>query len=90
MDQTNSSEIEILKKNQLILKYPFDVLKFIQNLEIQTSLDSSFYIQHTIKKRNGSVRILNEPKQNLKLVQKKLLDLIDFFIEKKKFILNEI
>jgi RNA-directed DNA polymerase len=84
MDQTNSSEIEILKKNQLILKYPFDVLKFIQNLEIQTSLDSSFYIQHTIKKRNGSVRILNEPKQNLKLVQKKLLDLIDFFIEKRK------
>ena len=83
LEQTNAqqyiSQVEQLKENQLVLMFPFDVLKLINKLDITTSLDETYYIQHQIQKRNGSVRVLNEPKPNLKLVQKKLLDFIDYF-----------
>ena len=74
LEQTNAqqyiSQVEQLKENQLVLMFPFDVLKLINKLDITTSLDETYYIQHQIQKRNGSVRVLNEPKPNLKLVQK--------------------
>ena len=77
--QNTLSQVEQLKEDQLVLMFPYEVLKLINKLDITTSLDESYYVQHQIKKRNGSVRLLNEPKPNLKLVQSKLLDIINYF-----------
>ena len=80
--QNTLSKVEQLKEDQLVLRFPYEVLKLINQLDITTSLDASYYVQYQIKKRNGSVRLLNEPKPNLKLIQTKLLDLIDYFAGK--------
>ena len=81
--QYTLTEVAQLKEDQLVLRFPYEVLHLIYHLEISTSLDTSYYVQYQIKKRNGSVRVLNEPKPNLKLIQTKLLDLIDYFAGKK-------
>ena len=80
--QNTLSKVEQLKEDQLVLSFPYEVLKLINQLDITTSLDASYYVHYQIKKRNGSVRLLNEPKPNLKLIQTKLLDLIDYFAGK--------
>lgn len=54
----------------------FNALCLVHQLEIDGPLTEEFYTKHTIKKQNGKLRILHEPKPVLKEVQGQLLQFI--------------
>ena len=77
--QFENLSIDILKQNGLKLNYPYDVLRIIHNINVDNFLDESYYNKIEIKKQNGKIRVLHEPKPNLKVIQRKLLEHINFF-----------
>ena len=67
---------EILSSDSIPNLPTFNALCLIHQLEIDEPLSDEFYTKHTIKKQNGKLRILHEPKPVLKEVQSQLLKLI--------------
>jgi RNA-directed DNA polymerase len=75
MDLVNQSlKAEFLKETENIPK--FNALKLIDELELPEKLDESTYFKHIIRKRDGSERILFEPKPILKETQRQILSLV--------------
>lgn len=83
--QFENLSIDILKQNGLKLNYPYDVLRIIHNINVDNFLDESYYNKIEIKKQNGKIRVLHEPKPNLKVIQRKLLEHINFFFTDKNY-----
>jgi RNA-directed DNA polymerase len=74
-----------MKISELKIKNPTEkTIDFLLNLEMDQNVDESFYNKLIILKRNKRKRIIHEPIESLKKVQRSLLNLIYDSVEYKR------
>ena len=78
LSQTSYEQLnlEVLSFDRIPNFPVFNALSLIHHLNIVEPLTEDFYTKYTVKKQNGKLRILHEPKPVLKEVQSQLLKFI--------------
>ena len=75
-DRKQITEEDIFKSNINLRRIKFNALKLLFELNLPDELDVNAYTKYTIPKKDGTSRVLFEPKPLLKEIQKQLLNLL--------------
>jgi hypothetical protein len=75
-DRKQITEEDIFKSNINLRRIKFNALKLLFEVNLPDELDVNAYRKYTIPKKDGTSRVLFEPKPLLKEIQNQILNLL--------------